>query len=240
MRKKRMCINGCSFPPEKSYLIENKDKTFSYGRDSFNCCPYCGALLPEAIEKIRSFFEVYQLHPSLAAAERLIYKAELDSAARESFIAVENRLRQLSGLDLHGMDLATKALSFAFDQKTETITCKPLIAVSDLVTESKRNEQNGLRFLLMGFFAGQRNIYQHNNSTSGLSGALTVVIEASFIMHRLDGHSLLEGGEWIKTSITDEEILQRMPKTKDRIRFMIEHKRRLKDYSNKQKHISDA
>ena len=49
--------------------------------------------MPESIEKTKAFFEVYQLHPDLATAKRLIFKAELEAAAREAFIAVENKLR---------------------------------------------------------------------------------------------------------------------------------------------------
>lgn len=222
---KNKCINGCVLPKAKKHIIKKEDNTYTYGLAVSNCCPICGALMPESIEKIKAFFEVYQLHPDLATAKRLIFKAELEAAARGAFIAVENKLRELSGLDLHGMDLATKALSFSYDQKAGTVTQMPLIAVNDLSSESKRNEQEGLRFLLMGFFTGQRNIYQHNNIRSGVSDSLSVVIEASFILKRLERHSILDGGQWIPDKTSYTEILEKMPRLIDRIKLKVDIKR---------------
>lgn len=218
------CINGCAIPVVKKHIIKNDNGTYIYGRQKLNCCPICGALMPKSIDTMRAFFSVFNLHPSLSNAERLIYKAELESAAREAFVTVEKRLRKLSGLDLHGSDLATKALTFTYDQKANTVTDMPLIKINDLATESERNEQNGMRFLLMGFFTGQRNIYQHNNIKSGLSDSIAVVIEASFILHKLDGHSTLKGGEWIRTQESYADIHRKMPKLRDRIRLKCELK----------------
>ena len=226
--KKSRCVNGCVLPPEKTHIIKKTDNTYTYGRDVFNCCPMCGALMPEAIEIIKSFFEVYKLHPALSSAKRLIVKSELEAAARDAFITVENQLRKLSGLDLHGIDLATKALSFTYDQKSGTVTQVPHIAVNDLSSESKRNEQEGLRFLLMGFFSGQRNIYQHNRIRSGFSDSLTIVMEASFILYKLDGKSMLDSGQWLPTKLSYSEIMERMPRLKDRIRLKMELRRKRK------------
>ena len=42
--------------------------------------------------------------------------------------------------------------------------------------------------MLMGFFQGPRNLYQHNHIGSGVSNSISVIIEASFFLHLLDGH----------------------------------------------------
>ena len=73
--------------------------------------------MPYSLDKIRDFFDVYHVHSSLKRAINLVYKSEFEAAARETFVVVETTLKKKSGLDLHGFDLATKALSFEFDKK---------------------------------------------------------------------------------------------------------------------------
>lgn len=130
--------------------------------------------------KIATIFEVYTVHPLLDTAVQLLYKSEFEAAAREAFVTVENSLKKKSGLDSHGFDLATKALAFEADKKTGEIKKKPLVAINELKNESDRNEQDGIRYMLMGFFQGPRNLYQHNHIGSGASNSISVVIEASF------------------------------------------------------------
>ncbi len=74
-------------------------------------------------------------------------------------MTVENYLKKKSGFDSHGFDLATKALSFEIDKQTGEIKKPQLIAINDLKNESDRNEQDGIRYMLMGFFQGPRNLY---------------------------------------------------------------------------------
>ena len=119
--------------------------------------------MPYSLKKLKGFFEVYNIHAALSDAVQLIYKSEFESAAREAFVAVENYLKKKSGLDSHGFDLATRALSFEIDKQTGEIKRAPLIAINDLKNESERNEQDGIRYMLMGFFQGPRNLYQHNH-----------------------------------------------------------------------------
>lgn len=57
----------------------------------------------------------------------IIYKSEFESAAREAFVAVESYLKKKSGLDSHGFDLATRALSFEIDKQTGEIRGLPLL-----------------------------------------------------------------------------------------------------------------
>ena len=197
----------------------------------FTFCPCCGSLMPYSLKKLKGFFEVYNIHAALSDAVQLIYKSEFESAAREAFVAVENYLKKKSGLDLHGFDLATRALSFEIDKQTGEIKRAPLIAINDLKNESERNEQDGIRYMLMGFFQGPRNLYQHNHIGSGVSNSISVIIEASFFLNLLDGHSITQNGRWIPEKVDYREIYQKMPKRIDRwklVRLLKKRDRRLK------------
>lgn len=214
--KKYVCSNGCKLPQRKKVLLKLDNYTYGFGFDDFSYCPMCGSLMPYSLEKVKKFFEVYNIHPLLNKALNLIYKSEFEAAAREAFVAVEEELRKKSGLDLHGFDLATKALSFEFDHKTEEVKRAPLVSVNGLKTESERNEQDGIRYMLMGFFQGPRNMYQHKHIGSSADNAFSVVIEASFFLKLLDGHSITKNGHWIHKSVDYQEIYNAMPKRIDR------------------------
>lgn len=227
MRNKRYsCPNGCTLPPRRKSLKEFSDGTFGFGYHDFSYCPCCGSLMPYTLEKIRAFFETFNLPPSLKDALALIYKSEFESAAREAFVVVETALKRKSGLDSHGFDLATKSLSFEIDKKTGEVIKAPLIAVNSLKTESDKNEQEGIRYMLMGFFQGPRNLYQHNHIGSGASNSISIVIEASFFLHLLDGHSITKNGRWIPSKTNTREIYEKIPKLIDRLRFVHMIKRR--------------
>lgn len=221
MRNKRYsCPNGCSLPPRKKSLQEFNDGTYGFDYYDFPFCPCCGSLMPYSLEKLKGFFELYNIHPSLANALNLLYKSEFEAAARESFVTLENYLKKKSGLDSHGFDLATRALSFEVDKKTGEIKKAPLIAINDLKTESDRNEQDGIRYMLMGFFQGPRNLYQHNHIGSGASNSISMIIESSFFLHLLDGHSITKNGHWIHSKVDYREIYNKMPKCTDRWKLL--------------------
>ncbi len=114
--------------------------------------------MPYSLKKFKGLLEVYNIHTALTDAVQLIYKSEFESAAREAFVTVDNYLKKKSGFDSHGFDLATKALSFEIDKQTGEIKKPPLIAINDLKNESDRNEQDGIRYMLMGFFQGPHNL----------------------------------------------------------------------------------
>lgn len=221
MRTKRYsCPNGCALPPRKKWLKELANNTYGFAFNDFPFCPCCGSLMPYSQEKLEAFFDVYRLHPSLEAAKRLLCKSEFEAAAREAFVAVETVLKKKSGLDTHGFDLATKALSFEIDRKTGELIKPPLIAINSLENESERNEQEGIRYMLMGFFQGPRNLYQHRHIGSGVSNSISIVIEASFFLRLLDGNSITKNGHWIPTDIDYREIYYKMPRLIDRLRLL--------------------
>jgi len=182
--------------------------------------------MPYSLEKVRNFFDVYHIHPLLRPAINLIYKSEFEAAAREAFVSVETALKKKSGLDSHGFDLAARALSFEFDKKAGEVTKAPLISINDLKTESERNEQDGIRYMLMGFFQGPRNLYQHKHIGSGVDNTLSVVIEASFFLNLLDGHSITKNGHWVQAKTNYGEIYNAMPKRSDRWRLIHTLKKR--------------
>ena len=220
------CPNGCKLPPRKKTICEKRDHTYCFAYRDFTFCPKCGSLMPISLERLKGFFEVYHIHPLLQDSVDLIYKSEFESAAREAFVTVENVLRDKSKLDSHGFDLATKALSFECDKKTGEVTKQPLIAINELKNDSDRNEQEGIRYMLMGFFQGPRNLYQHNHIGSGASNSISIVIEASFFLHLLDGHSLTKNGQWIPAKQNYRDIYERMPSRIDRWRLKRMLKRR--------------
>ena len=217
--KKFSCPNGCKLPPRKKVLKEVDDHTYGFEYDDFPYCPICGSLMPYTRKRIEDFFAIYHIHQNLKNAEKLILKSEFNSAAREAFVVIENVLREKSGLDLHGFDLATKALKYEADKKTGEITKHPLVAINQLKTESERNEQEGIRYMLMGFFQGVRNLYQHNDIGSGVSNALTVLLDASFFLNLLDGKSITKHGRWVRTRVDYKDIYYHMPKRLDRIKL---------------------
>ena len=225
-RKKYSCPNGCVLPPRRKKLNKHDDETYGFDYCDSPFCPRCGSLMPYSAEKLKRFFDVYKVHQSLEAAVNLLYKSEFEAAAREAFVTVENYLKKKSGLDSHGFDLATRSLSFEIDKKTGELTKAPLIAINDLKTESDKNEQDGIRYMLMGFFQGPRNLYQHNHIGSGASNSISIVIEASFFLHLLDGHSITKNGKWIKTKVDYQDIYNKMPKLIDRIRLLRRLKRK--------------
>lgn len=217
---KYSCPNGCALPPRRKVLKELSEDTFGFGYEDYTYCPNCGALMPYSRDKLEAFFDVYKLHPALEKSLKLLLKSEFVAAARESFVAVETILREKSGLDGHGSDLAARALTYEVNKNTGDIITPPLIAINELKNESDRNEQNGIRFMLMGFFQGPRNLYQHCHIGSGASNAVSIVIEASFFLNLLDGHSITKGGEWIPVKVNYRDIYGKMPKLTDRIRFI--------------------
>ena len=168
------------------------------------------------IRIVKRFPHAEELDSVSVAKPVLNNVAWFEATAREAFVTVENSLKKKSGLDSHGFDLATKALAFEADKKTGEIKKKPLVAINELKNESDRNEQDGIRYMLMGFFQGPRNLYQHNHIGSGASNSISVVIEASFFLRLLDGHSITKNGQWLRTKIDFQDMINKTPKLIDR------------------------
>lgn len=92
------------------------------------------------------------LHPEVAdAASNLFVDGHYSQAVFESLKALEQRVREQSGLDVSGRDLMTKAFSGN----------PPPIDLSIEAGQSGRDEQEGLRFVFMGAIQGIRNPKGH-------------------------------------------------------------------------------
>lgn len=213
------CPNGCALPHSPRLLSKNDSGEYHFVKRSIPFCPKCGAMTSVSINNMYCFFETYRLNPLLKKAQGLLYKSEFESAAREAAVTLETVLREKSGLDLHGTDLAIQALKFEYDKQSKTMKTHPIIAVNQLKNDSDRNEQDGLKYSLMGFFQGQRNLYQHNHIGSGASNAITMVLEASMYLNQLDGHSISKNGKWIRVErkVDFYEILHNMPLKRERL-----------------------
>lgn len=218
MMTNNKCPNGCKLPKTVSGLYEDEGKWY-FGKRKFRYCPCCGAMMPETLEAVKNFFSVLRLDPRLEKAERLLYKSEFNAAAREAFVVVEDVLRKKTGLDLHGVKLVNEALSYETDKKSGTITKLPLIKINNLLMESEKNEQDGLRFMLMGFFQGARNIFQHNQVGEKPSSILAVIIQASYCLTLLDGGSFTKDAKWIRTSMDYKDVFKNMPSRIQRLRL---------------------
>ncbi len=72
----------------------------------------------------------------------------------------------------------------------------------------------------MTFFKALRNLYQHNHIESGASNSISVIIEASFFFHLLDGRSITQNRRWIPKKANYQEIYQKMSKRIDRWRVI--------------------
>ena len=228
MSNKYNCLNGCILPKRKKQLIQDSSGEYFFGYRNFRFCPCCGALMPQSIKKLQTFFDVYDLYPALNKAKRLLFKSEYEAAARESFVVLENAIRKKAGLpNLHGRDLVAKAFSMEIDKQNGTIAKVPLILLNELKTESQRNEQEGIKMMLMGFFQGPRNLYQHNSIGTSVNMTMSIVMEASFFLYLVEGDkSLLKNGRWIPKKISYQDVYENMPKKTDRIKliWMLKHK----------------
>lgn len=192
--------------------------------------------MPKTKATILEFLEIYRIHPRLKPAISLILKSELDSAVREAFVVLETVISEKTGItNSHGRDLVAKAFSFEIDNATGEIKKAPLIAINELKTESDRNEHEGIKLMLIGFFQGPRNIFHHKQIPASMDMKITIVLQTSFFLWLIDGHSLLQKGRWIPKKLDNKMILAKMPRLSDRLRFKSMIRRRARMIQKKEK-----
>lgn len=229
--KRYDCPNGCKLPKIRKTICSDKDDNYFWGYPNFPYCPKCGAFMPHTLAKIRAFFEINHIHPKLSKTVNLVYKSELQAAVREAAVVLENVLQKKSGLShLYGKDLAAQALKFKYDQKSKTFIEPPLIAINKLDNSSRINEQEGLMYMIMGFFQGVRNIYQHKPVGTSGEMMLISILQVSYFLKLLDGHSITVNGYWIPTKISPMEIINKTPKLIDKIQIYRMYSKRYKKY----------
>lgn len=116
-------------------------------------------------------------------AERYIESGHIEVAIFEVFKAVNNRVKEVTKLDLDGSSLMSKAFSDS----------DPLIELADLSTETGRNIQSGFRFLFMGAAQGIRNPDAHEQFKQlDDEEGFEALAFASLLMRRLDEAHLNE------------------------------------------------
>jgi len=141
---------------------------------------------PEKVSRAGRRARVAMLHPAIQqVADRYIEMDALEVAIFEAFKAVNNRVRELSKLQLDGSELMGKAF-----QDSE-----PPIRLADLSTDTGRNIQAGFRFLFMGAVRGIRNPDAHELfEPLDEEDAVERLAFASMLMRRLDEASIGEEG----------------------------------------------
>lgn len=223
--KKYRCMSCGNVYRAYKQPIRNKKGLYRYDYVVPRFCPKCGSMMPRYMKYLSGFFKIYDLNPKLKDAKTLLIKSEFESACRECFIVLENEIKKASGIvNQHGSDLVSKAFSMKHEKTSNKIivTQWPLIAINKLSNESEINEQEGIMHMLMGFFRGPRNIYQHNKVGLGFNMCFSILIEASFYLDVIVGkHSLLSKAHWIKTiGESPETIYHKMPRCIERMEYL--------------------
>ena len=99
-------------------------------------------------------FDKMQFHPRVITASKSLFESgHYAQAIFEAFKAVNNFIKQKTGLNLDGKQLMAKA----FNEKG------PVIKLNELKTQSDRDEQEGFKFLFMGAMVGIRNPKAHDD-----------------------------------------------------------------------------
>jgi uncharacterized protein (TIGR02391 family) len=117
------------------------------------------------------------LHPVIFAhAFQHYVDGHYRDAVLNSVVAIFDLMRERTGLDLDGAALATQALSLE----------KPHLILSELDTESGRNDQKGFMQILVGAYLGIRNPKAHSlNHDLDPEKAAQYLIFASLLARRI-------------------------------------------------------
>jgi len=91
-------------------------------------------------------FETIQFHHKVVEASRSCYVAgNYREAILNAFISFIDYTKEISGLDLDGDDLMNKVFSFDYDKNQGKITRDPVVHITELKTQTDRDEQQGFR-----------------------------------------------------------------------------------------------
>jgi uncharacterized protein (TIGR02391 family) len=134
----------------------------------------------EKSAKITYSLDITQFHPNIVEASRSLFESgHYAQSILEAFKTVNNYVKQMTGLSLDGKALMSKTFSEE----------KPLIPFNELDTQSKRDEQEGFKFLFMGAMVGIRNPFAHEDYSSFIEPHITLEYLgfASLLMGKIDG-----------------------------------------------------
>lgn len=118
------------------------------------------------------------LHVDIRQVTERFVEDHLDVAIFEAFKAINNRVKQMTCLDLDGSSLMDKTLGVAH----------PLIIFADLSTQTGKDIQQGLHFMFKGAVQSIRNPDAHEQfKPLDEEEGLEELTFASMLMRRLDG-----------------------------------------------------
>jgi len=113
-------------------------------------------------ETFPALFDAMQFHPKVVEASKSCFVAgNYREAILDVCIALEDHIKEITGLDLKGDDLMNNVFSFSYDKEQKKITKFPIIRINELKNETNRNEQQGFMFLCKGATAFMRNTKAH-------------------------------------------------------------------------------
>ncbi|MDA8311631.1 MAG: TIGR02391 family protein [Actinomycetota bacterium] len=125
------------------------------------------------------------LHADIRQVTDRFVEDHLDVAIFEGFKAINNRVKQMTGLDIDGSKLMDEALGLT----------NPRIQFGDLTTQTGRDIQQGLHFLFKGAVQGIRNPDAHEQfKPLDEEEGLEELAFASMLMRRLDGATVRQKG----------------------------------------------
>lgn len=121
------------------------------------------------------------IHPRICALARPrfesgFYADAVEASFKEVNDSVKRIVRETSSRELDGAGLMTTAFSLQ----------APLIRLTNLVTDSDRNIQQGYMQIMAGAMTGIRNPKAHGNLAPSSSRALHLICLASLLMHKVD------------------------------------------------------
>jgi uncharacterized protein (TIGR02391 family) len=127
---------------------------------------------------------IASLHATIRQVADRYLESHMEVAIFEAFKAVNNRVKEMTGLNADGSDLM--ATAFGDDRDPN-----PPIRLADVSKESGRNIQSGFRFIFMGAVRGIRNPDAHELfEPVSEEEAFEELSLASMLMRRLDDASV--------------------------------------------------
>ena len=134
-------------------------------------------------DRLRTELESRAVHPDVLKFCRAeLLQENYFHAVLEATKSVASKIRTLSGLQNDGAELATHAFGLGK-------TCKPMLAINPLTTDTHKGEQRGFVNLLMGLFGTFRNPTAHAEKIYwpvGEQDALDILSLVSLVHRKLD------------------------------------------------------
>lgn len=132
---------------------------------------------------------IASLHATIRQVADRYLESHMEVAIFEAFKAVNNRVKEITGLNADGADLMARAFGDERDPN-------PPIRLADVSKESGRNIQSGFRFIFMGAVRGIRNPDAHELfEPVSEEEAFEELSLASMLMRRLDDASVARANQ---------------------------------------------